>query len=477
MNFNRRRLFAALAGVASATAATPALARRAHDDEQSQPRRAGSAPHEVTSMPIRDAAPRSTIDGSSLGLRPNAAEDQAKAFQHAIEYAAAARAVLHITPGFYRAGGLKLPPYTAIAGVPGATRLVMSAGPTMMTATGSDNISLSGLIFDGGDIPLPQRRGLIYLAQSRAVRVRDCEIVNAGGNGLTLDAVEGDVTGNTISAGDAAIFSLDARGLKISGNTVRSAGNNGILVWRGEPGDDGTLVVDNRIENISNRAGGSGEYGNAVNVFRADNVTVRGNRIRNAAFSAVRGNGASNLQIVGNTCSSLGEVALYAEFGFEGVVIANNVVDGAAMGVSVTNFNQGGRLAVVQGNLIRNLIPKRPAGTDPSDDSGIGIGIEADTLVSGNVVENAPHVGIAAGWGPYLRDVAISANLVRGAGYGITVSVAPGAGTTLISDNLIADAKLGAIVGMEWKKPVTGDLSSDGAGRYAQLTISGNRVR
>ena len=34
----------------------------------------------------------------------------------------------------------------------------------------------------------------------------------------------------------------------------------------------------------------------------------------------------------------------------------------AAIGIAVTNFNQGGRLAVVQGNLIRNLSNKRPAG-------------------------------------------------------------------------------------------------------------------
>ncbi len=36
-------------------------------------------------------------------------------------------------------------------------------------------------------------------------------------------------------------------------------------------------------------------------------------------------------------------------------MIANNTVDGAAFGVSVCNFNEGGRLAVVQGNIIRNL--------------------------------------------------------------------------------------------------------------------------
>ena len=199
----------------------------------------------------------------------------------------------------------------------------------MMTATGSDHISISGLVLDGSDIPLPPRRGLLHFTQGRAVRIADCEIVNAGRNGITLEGIEGEVTGNTIGAADAAIFSLDARGLRIADNTVRGAGNGGILVWRNEPGDDGTLVVDNRIEGIANRAGGSGEYGNAINIFRADNVIVRGNRIRNAAFSAVRGNKASNLQIVGNTCTGLGEVALYAEFGFQGAVIANNIVDGA----------------------------------------------------------------------------------------------------------------------------------------------------
>ncbi len=481
MNFDRRRLFAALAAAASLSAATPALARRRvhHDDELPARRKRGPVPDaEATPMPVREVAGQNSMDGASFGLRPNAAEDQTKALQKAIDQAAAARALLHLTPGFYRAGGLKLPAYTAIAGVPGTTRIVMSDGSGLMTGAGDDHISLTGLILDGADVPLPKRRGLVHLAKARFVRISDCEIVNAGGNGVMLEAIEGEVAGNTITAAaDAAIFSLDARSLKISGNTIRGAGNNGILIWRTDPGDDGTLVVDNRIESIMSKAGGSGENGNAINVFRADNVIVRGNRIRNAAFSAVRGNKASNLQILGNTSTGLGETALYAEFGFQGAVIANNIVDGAALGISVTNFNQGGRLAVVQGNLIRNVVAKRPPTTDPNDASGVGIGIEADTMVSGNVVENAAHVGIAAGWGPHLRDVAISANMVRGGDYGITVSVAPGAGTTLVTDNLISEARRGAIVGVEWNKAVTGDLSKDGAARYAQLTINGNRVR
>jgi uncharacterized secreted repeat protein (TIGR03808 family) len=465
MPMSRRSLFAALAATASATAASPTRARG--DD-------AGRAGEPDA---FHDFAARPGIDAATLGLRPNVVEDQSATLQRAIDRAAAARTVLRLAPGFYRAGALQLPPFSAITGVPGATRILMAGGPSMLAATGSDHVRLSGLVLDGNNIPLPARHGLLHFAQARALRVADCEIVNAGRNGMTLEAIEGEVSGNSVSAADAAIFSLDARGLRIAGNTIRGAGNGGILVWRSTAGDDGTLVVDNRIEDILNRAGGSGEYGNAINVFRAGNVIVRGNRIRNAAFSAIRGNSASNLQIVGNTCIGLGEVALYAEFGFEGALIANNIVDGAAIGVSVTNFNDGGRLAVVQGNLIRNLTNRRPPGTDPNDSAGIGIGVEADTAVTGNVVENAPNIGIAAGWGPYLRDVSVTANVIRGADYGISVSVAPGAGAAVIADNLISEVRRGAIVGMEFKNAVTGDLSKEGAARYAQLSIAGNRVR
>jgi uncharacterized secreted repeat protein (TIGR03808 family) len=458
MNTDRRRLFAALAGAAAGVAATPTHA------------------NEPPAAP-RESLARGGIDAAAFGIHPNAAEDQTKALQRAIDAAAAARAVLHLPPGTYRAGSLQLPPYAAVAGTPGATRIVLLGGPSLLSAPAGDHVALSGLVLDGGGLPLPERRGLVHLAQGRAVRISDCEIVNSGRNGIALEAIEGDVSDNSIADTDVALFSLDARGLRIAGNTVRGAGNGGILVWRSAPGDDGTLIVDNRIEDVAAKAGGSGQYGNAVNVFRAGNVIVRGNRIRNAAFSAVRGNAASNLQIVGNTCTGLGEVALYAEFGFEGALIANNIVDGAALGVSVTNFNQGGRLAVVQGNIIRNLTSKRPPGTDPSDAAGVGIGIEADTVVTGNVVENAPNIGISAGWGAYLRDVAINANVIRNADFGITVSVAPGAGAAVIADNLISGARRGAIVGMEWNKPVTGDLAKDGATRYAQLSIGGNRVR
>jgi uncharacterized secreted repeat protein (TIGR03808 family) len=435
---------------------------------------------EAVAAPSSNGVPISGlgIDAFHLGVRTNSNDDQTEALQRAVDRTAGARLPLILPPGVYRLRALILPTGTRLIGVPGATRLVALDSTPLIVARNADHILLSGITFDGSNRTLPEDAGLIQLALGRNVAIRDCEIVGSGRNGIVLEGIEGEISGNTITgAVGAAIFSVEARGLVIARNTIRNAANNGIQVWRSQAGDDGTQVIDNRIEDTAAQSGGSGQNGNAINVFRAHNVVVRGNRIRNAAFSAVRGNAASNIQITNNTCTGLGEVAIYAEFGFEGAVIANNTVDGAAIGVAVTNFNEGGRLAVVQGNLIRNLKPKRPAGTDPNDGAGIGIGVEADAAVTGNVIENAPSAGIALGWGQYLRDVSVTGNVVRGAGVGITVSVSPGAGSAVIADNLISDAKGGAIVGMDRRRPMTGDLAREGATRFAQLAINGNRVR
>ena len=438
----------------------------------------GAVPAATLAAPAA-AAPRPAlgIDATQLGVRAGNGAEQTNMLQNAIDQAAGARVPLVLGPGEYRTGELRLPAGAQLIGVRGATRLIFTGGAAMISARGAGHITLAGLVLDGGGKPMPEGSALVQIMQSNDVRIVDCEIVKSSRNGISLHVVEGTVSGNTIAGvEDAAILSRDARGLTIQGNVVRSAGNNGILVWRSDKGDDGTIVADNRIEDIANKRGGSGQFGNGINVFRAANVMVRGNRITRAAFSAVRGNAASNLQVVNNTATDIGEVALYAEFGFEGAVISNNTVDGAAFGISVTNFNEGGRLAVVQGNLIRNLRSKRPAGTDPKDSAGVGIGVEADAAVTGNVIENAPKTGISVGWGHHMRDVSVVGNVVRSAAYGITVSVASGAGTAVIAGNLIAGASRGAIVGMEFASAVTGDLIKEPA-RFANLQISGNRVR
>jgi uncharacterized secreted repeat protein (TIGR03808 family) len=417
------------------------------------------------------------LDVTKFRVRPNGVEDQSRALQEAINAAAGSRVPLFFPPGVYRAGDLILPSGAHLVGVPGASRILLGYGASLAASSRAEQIILSGLTFDGGSRPLPEKRGLLTIRNTREFIIRDCAVISAGGIGLMLEGADGEIANNVFTGAlKAAVFSLNATGLAIRNNTVRNAGNNGILVWRSEKGDDGTIISGNRIEDIAARDGGSGQNGNGINIFRAANVIVSDNRIKNCAFSAVRGNAASNMQVRGNSTSSLGEVAIYSEFDFEGAIISNNTIDGAALGISVTNFNHGGRLAVVQGNLIRNLVTRGKAFVD-QEARGIGIGVEADTIVSGNVIEKAPVAGIWLGWKEYLRDVSVTSNIVRQSRIGIAVQVSKGAGSALVADNLISGTTMGAILGMDGLKRVTNDLSADKPAQYAQLTISGNRVQ
>lgn len=455
MDLSRRHLIgASVTGAAGALAMAPDAAR--------------AAP--LTSVLGRDA--------TQYGVRPGSPEDQTRVLQRAIDEAARAQAPLALPPGVYRSGLLRLSSGTQLVGVRGATKLVFNGGASLLQSEGADHIGISNITLDGSGVALPARRGLIHCLGGRDLRIIDCEIAGSGGAGIWLEQVSGDISGNIITAtASTAIVSFDARGLLVSRNTILGTNDNGIEILRTAIGDDGTLVLDNRIEDIKAGPGGSGQYGNAINAFRAGNVIVRGNRIKNCDYSAVRGNSASNIQIIGNSVSDVREVALYSEFAFEGAVIANNTVDGAAFGVSVCNFNEGGRIAVVQGNIIRNLRPKRPIGTAPDDDAGVGIYVEADSSVTGNVIENAPSFGIMAGWGNYLRDVVISGNVIRKAFVGVGVSVTPGAGTVLVNANMIAETPRGAVVGLDHARPVTADLAADGTQRFAQVVIANNAVR
>jgi uncharacterized secreted repeat protein (TIGR03808 family) len=455
MDVNRRQLIGtSAAGFAGALAMSPDAARAA---------------------PLTSALGR---DATQYGVRPGSPDDQTRALQRAIDEAARAQVPLALPPGIYRTGMLRLQNGTQLVGVRGATRLIFNGGASMLQGEGAGSIGLTNITLDGSGIPLPTRRGLVHCVSGRDIRIIDCEITGSGGNGIWFENVSGDISGNIISKiAVTGITSFDAQGLMVSRNTILGTNDNGIEILRTAIGDDGTLVLDNRIEDIKAGPGGSGQYGNAINAFRAGNVIVRGNRIRNCDYSAVRGNSASNIQISGNSVSDVREVALYSEFSFEGAVIANNTVDGAALGVSVCNFNEGGRIAVVQGNIIRNLLPKRPIGTAPDDDAGIGIYVEADTSVTGNVIENAPAFGIIAGWGKYLRDVVISGNVIRNSFVGIGVSVVPGAGSALVNNNMISEAPRGAVVGLDHARPVTPDLSIEGAQRFAQVVVGTNAVR
>lgn len=422
------------------------------------------------------AAPRREIpaDGPMFSISPGDGADQTAALQAAIDEAAVRRAPLYLAPGVYRVGALTLQPGSRLIGAYRASVLSFTGGASFIGARSASGIRLEHLTIDGNGLAIDAvtGTGLVTLDDCADAALLDLEIRNGLLNGIALSKCSGSVSACAIGGmSEAALMSVDAQGLTVSQNTIRDCGNNGIQIWRSTPGEDGSIVTGNRIERITARSGGTGQNGNGINVFRAGSVLVSSNQISECVYSAVRGNSASNIQMTGNTCRTIGEVALYAEFAFEGAMIANNVVDGAASGIAVTNFNEGGRLAVVQGNLVRNLFRREQ---EPVDKRGIGIGVEADTVVAGNVIEGAPTAGISAGWGPYLRNVSITGNFIRASGIGILISSDPQAGTCLVSQNMISDVREGAIRAMDHGVPQGPDLATAGSPANGRHVITGN---
>jgi uncharacterized secreted repeat protein (TIGR03808 family) len=431
------------------------------------------APGAATASPRRSpgaAAGKAgpTAAGQDLGLTPDLPGDQSSAMQLAIDQAALKGVPLQLPPGRFRVAGVSLRDRSRLIGSPRTVVQGIGQGP-VLAAEGAHGLRIEKLQIEG--VGAGPDGGLVELRGARDVALDDVSITGPLRNGLVMVGCSGRIASCRITrAGGAALFSLDAIGLEIVGNTIADCADNGILVWRTKAGEDGTLVAQNRIERIGAASGGSGQYGNGINVFRADGVRVTGNHIADCAYSAVRGNAASNIQIVGNAATRIGEVALYAEFGFQGALIAQNVIDRAAAGISVTNFNEGGRLAVIQGNLIRNLFRREH---EPVDKRGEGISVEADAVVSANTIEGAPAAGIVIGWGRYMRDVNATGNVIRAARIGIMITRDPTAGACLVAQNLISGARDGAIRMMDLGRVVGPDLARDPL-QSARLVVTGN---
>ncbi len=415
---------------------------------------------------------------AGAGLVADAGFDQSRALQRLVDNSAARGIPVLLPPGRVIAGNLRLPDGLQFVGMPGKSVLEWSGKGEFVTIFNASDIRIAGITFVGGGAPMRSAGaepypGLIRAAGARNLRIEHCRITNSTANGITLETCSGSLTYNRIdNAAKAGIFAQNSTGLEVSHNTLHDIANNAVQIWRSAQGEDGTIITNNRISKIASADGGSGQNGNGINVFRAGNVMIADNRISDCAFSAVRVNAGNAAHISNNSCSRLGEVAIFVEFGYLGAVVSNNSVEHAAAGIAITNMDVGGRLAVCQGNLIRGLF-YRGKKSDP-ESGGTGIAAEADVALSGNVVEGAPRAGLLLGWGSYMQNINANSNVIRRCGTGIAATIVARAGKAIIANNMISESKHAAIRGMAWLKPATGDLLKKGAKHPGNLILSGN---
>jgi len=410
-----------------------------------------------------------------FGLDPNDAGDQTQKLQAALNAAAGEGRLLLLPAGNFSVAGLTLPSGLNMTGIPGKTILTTPGSSRLGFMSGTSGSLFTGITFQANT---PESaagvNGLIEIESSTGVTFQQCEFLNAAGNGIAA-------SGSAVTIEDcrfagataAAIHSQNGQGFIIRGNRINGADNAGIRIWRDAPGADGSIISGNQIRKIDWKDGGNGQNGNGISIYNAEEVIVSDNHISDCAFSAVRINTGKNCQIRGNVCVGSGETAIYSEFAFSGSVIADNIVDGAATGIAITNMDQGGHLATCTGNIVRNIAPHST--TNP-DAQPVGIYAEADVVVANNTIDTVPGAGIVAGFEPYVRNVVVSNNLITNAMIGIGVSVVQeqSPGPVRVTGNMISGAQQG-IIGMEWQKVVSDDLAKD-ASRYPNITVSDNTV-
>lgn len=173
------------------------------------------------------------------------------------------------------------------------------------------------------------------------------------------------------------------------------------------------------------------------------------------------------------TCefSSIANTALSSADGND-IEISHNIVDTASMGIAITGLSGAGQRGVVHGNRIRNLFHRKIGAC-----GGIGIGVEADCTVTGNVVERAPAYGILVGASGGFHNFDVTGNVIRQSHIGIGVSEAPKTGSARIAENLFDGTKDGGIRAMAGPRPVGPDLAKESDNALRDLSVYANVSR
>ena len=418
---------------------------------------------------------RSLFSQAALGIAAamQAAHAETEQLVRALRESQRKGAPVQLSPGVIYLQSLALPSGARLLGAPqGSTLRLIGCGP-LLHAKGARDIAIESVNFEGSDA-LARSRGLLEFESVANLSIRGCAFRQSPANGVTLLRCSGVLAQNRIeNVREAAIFSLDGLGFDIDGNTISGCGDNGVLVWTSREGAyEGSRVRNNRIEDIGNLSGGDGPNGNGVGVFRAGSVRVENNRIRRCAYTAVRINAGWDVEVIGNDCKSLGERAMYAEFGAKRALFRDNRIKDAAAGVSITNARDGTDGGAATGNTIVGLYERHPdPAFGPSMFWQTGIAGERNCEISGNTIIGPAWIGVMLA-GP--RDnVSVEGNRIVGADFGIGFLADRGLGESRIVRNRINGARKAAIAAFDGPTPLPGDFLSPAV---AARSVPGMRI-
>lgn len=400
------------------------------------------------------------------------ADDLARRLREATRKGAA----VSLPAGEITLAGLDLPDGAILQGVSGRTVLKLSGLGPLLSASMARKVKLENIIFDGAGGVTPKEKGLLDFSDVIDLSINGCVIRRSSAHGVVLARCGGVLAQNEIAdIADAGVYSRDGLGVDFDNDHIHRCADNGLVIHATSTGRyDGSRIRNNLIEDVANRSGGNGPYGNGVLVWGAGTIRVERNRIYRCAYSAVRNNAGHGVDVIGNDCKGFREKAMYAEFGAKNSVFRDNRIEDAGAGIAVANADQGTDGAIVSGNTIISMKESHP---DPDFGPQMlwltGILAEKNVDITGNRIVGPGWIGIAlGGWRENLR---AEANEISGVDYGIVLATGEGAGDATVTRNRIS-ARKAAVVASAGMNFLPGDLTKSGAQKYPRLIVRDNET-
>ena len=145
---------------------------------------AGLAGAALAMSPVQAAVSGGMLNAREFGVEPNAARDQSRALQTALDEASRRGGHLLLEPGLYIASALRITSSLNLLGASSQTRLVQAGPEPVLTIEGASGVRLEGLVIDGQ--LRPSSSALVEARSVRDLAVANCLIANSGNNGINL---------------------------------------------------------------------------------------------------------------------------------------------------------------------------------------------------------------------------------------------------------------------------------------------------
>lgn len=419
--------------------------------------------------------------------------------QAVFDYARSQDRPLFFQAGIYDSGTVTVLPSNGggkpllARAIPGSVVLRFNGVNNFLIVDGQSQVRFEGLSFDGQNRALSDyvagRPAFIAVANgAKDVVFEDCRILYSPGIGVYVRGAEATFRGTYLQSHSVGIWSENGR-INVLSCSLALMSNNGIAVWRDTITGDSSTISGNLINGVDTVAGGTGQNGNGISVFRAIGVTITNNQIFNTQYSAIRCNGGGLHNVSNNNIFGAREIAIFIEapgagIDLTGCIVSNNSIDTAGGGINVANsglYNDGiSRSVVVEGNRISSMADNAVTG---GTTGGNGIVVEQDCVVSGNLIENVAGIGVQAGINDGARDLVVTGNLVRGARMGIGVSnhaLSSTGRSVIVSGNIVRSTSVAGIVptvftGTSMDRVGTVEYGNDLATAVGSTTFGHNR--